>query len=75
MGPALAGSQMKRWYIKVVRKIFGRYATFHATSKEEKEALLDAMGKETKVVVIPNYIELPEQLELLSDLIKRVFTN
>ena len=63
MGPALAGSRMKRWYIAVVRRCFGSYATFHATSEEEKDAIKKYIGADAKVVVIPNYIELPAQLE------------
>lgn len=63
MGPALGGSRMKRLYIAIVRRCFGRYVTFHATSEEESKALFSAMGKEAKVVLIPNYFELPDQLE------------
>lgn len=62
-GPALAGSRMKRWYIGIVRRWFGRYATFHATSTEEQELIRAHIGKDAKVVIIPNYIELPKQLE------------
>lgn len=63
MGPALANSWAKRWYIAIVRRCFGRYATFHATSKEEKEAFLKAIGNDAKVVIIPNYFDLPKQLD------------
>ena len=62
MGPALAGSRMKRWYITIVRRCFGRYATFHATSEEEKAAIKEYIGSDAKAIVIPNYIELPRQL-------------
>ena len=62
-GPALKGSKAKRYYISVVRKFFSRYATFHATSDEERETIFDHIGRDAKVVVIPNYIELPQQLE------------
>lgn len=62
-GPALKGSKAKRYYIAIVRKSFGGYATFHATSDEEREMIRDHIGKDAKVVVIPNYIELPRQLE------------
>ncbi len=61
-GPAIAGSRIKRWYINIVRRIFGKYAIFHATSKEEKEMIITQIGVDAKVVVIPNYIELPQQL-------------
>lgn len=63
MGPALAGSRMKRWYIAIVRRCFGRYATFHATSEEEKAAIKKYIGSDAKTIVIPNYIELPAQLK------------
>lgn len=62
-GPALEGNKLKNLYIGIVRKIFGRYATFHATSDEEREMIFDHIGKEAKVIVIPNYIELPKQME------------
>lgn len=62
MGPALAGSRMKRWYIAIVRRCFGRYAMFHATSEEEKVAIRKYIGEDAKAIVIPNYIELPAQL-------------
>ena len=62
-GPALEGSKAKRYYIAIVRKFFGSYATFHATSKEECEMIHDHIGNNAKVVVIPNYIELPQQLD------------
>ena len=61
MGPALAGSRMKRWSLSIVSKHFGKYATFHATSEEEREMIYNHIGKEARVVVIPNYIELPTQ--------------
>jgi len=63
MGPALAGSRMKRWYIAIVRRCFGRYATFHATSEEEKAAIKEYIGSDAKTILIPNYIELPAQLK------------
>lgn len=62
-GPALEGSKTKRFYISIVRKFFSSYATFHATSDEEREMIHNHIGKDAKVVVIPNYIELPQQLE------------
>lgn len=63
MGPALAGNQIKRWYLGLVHRCFGSYATFHATSEEEKSAIHKYIGGRARVVVIPNYIELPTQLE------------
>lgn len=62
-GPALAGSRVKQWYVGVVRKCFGNYATFHATSEEERDLIYRLIGKFAKVVVIPNYIELPAKQE------------
>lgn len=62
-GPALEGSKIKRYYIRIVRKSFGKFATFHATSEEEREMILNYIQKDAKVVVIPNYIELPKQLD------------
>ena len=67
--PALSGSRVKRWYISLVRKCFGKYATFHATSDEERDLIHERIGKNAKVVVIPNYIELPQKLEREQQLI------
>ena len=58
-GPALAGCKAKRWYIGVVRRCFGGYATFHATSEEERILIKKQIGDSAKVVEIPNYMELP----------------
>lgn len=58
-GPALAGSRIKRRYVGVVRKSFSNYSTFHATSEEERDLIHDQIGKNAKVIVIPNYMELP----------------
>ncbi|MBR1513104.1 MAG: glycosyltransferase [Bacteroidales bacterium] len=63
MGPALAGNRMKRFYLSMVRRNFSQYALFHATSEEEKQAILQQVGTGAKVVVIPNYIEMPTKLE------------
>lgn len=58
-GPALAGSRIKRRYVGVVRKSFSNYSTFHATSEEERDLIHEQIGKNAKVIVIPNYMELP----------------
>jgi len=61
--PALAGSKMKSWYISLVRRYFGGYATFHATSEEERNLIKKQIGDSAKVIEIPNYMELPPKLE------------
>lgn len=63
MGPALADHLAKRLYLYVVRVFFGGYATFHATSEEEREMIWKHIGKKAKTVIIPNYIEIPQQLK------------
>lgn len=63
MGPALAGNRMKRYYLLMVRRYFSHYALFHATSEDEKQAILQQVGIGAKVKVIPNYIEMPTKLE------------
>lgn len=57
---AIGGSRLKVIYIKFVKHIFGQYAKFHATSEDEKELIINNIGEKAKVVVMPNYIELPE---------------
>lgn len=63
MRPALAGNRLKRCYLSVVRRFFSQYALFHATSMEEKDAILQQVGTNARVVVIPNYIEMPTKQE------------
>lgn len=62
LGPAIAGNQLKRLYMSIVRRYFGKYVLFHATSEEEKKAINHYVGESARIVVIPNYIELPPQL-------------
>lgn len=61
--PALEGNNIKLWYINIVKKCFSKHATFHATSFEEREMILKHFGKDSKIVIIPNYIEIPQQLK------------
>lgn len=48
----------KRVYLLLIRSVKHKI-TFHATSPEEAECIKKNFGKTTKVVQIPNYIELP----------------
>lgn len=60
---ALGDSSVKRLYLKLVRLMFARTVIFHATSEEERRLIQNHFGEDVKVIVIPNYLELPEVQE------------
>lgn len=58
---ALKDNSFKLLYFSVIRILLGRYVMFHATSNEEKVSIQSIFGSNAKVVIIPNYIELPHR--------------
>jgi len=60
-------NNFKKIYIKFIKLLFAKTVIFHATSNEEKEKIQFYLGKNTKIVVIPNYMELPEKEERTSN--------
>lgn len=60
------GSRGKNLFFRLIRLLLGRYVLFHATSDVEKEAILRYFPK-SRVVIIPNYMELPEKQTVDSD--------
>ncbi len=61
---ALTHSRHKKstilWFIK---RFIGRYPLFHSTCDEETAYIHDAFGEEARVVQIPNFIEMPPQVD------------
>ena len=55
---AVQGNKAKRFYFSLLRFLLGKYILFHATSDAEKNAIQYYFPK-SKVVIIPNYMELP----------------
>lgn len=56
---ALNKSRLKSLYISLVKRIINHNVCFHATSVEERDEVLHYFGKESKCIIIPNYIEMP----------------
>lgn len=61
--PAIGGSVVKRTYVRLIKALLGRYATFHATSNEEKETIVKHFSGKAKVAVLSNLMILPPKRE------------
>jgi glycosyltransferase involved in cell wall biosynthesis len=53
----------KAWVLWAIRSFAGRHPVFHSTCDEETGYIRDAFGPDTRIVQIPNFIELPEPVE------------
>jgi len=60
---AINKNRFKKIYISLIKIFFAKPVIFHVTSNAEKEKIQFYMGKNTKTVLIPNYMELPEKEE------------
>ena len=60
---------LKRLFLLLMRVSFGSKVIFHATSKEEVEAVKKYFGRKANIVLIPNYMILPEKVrqELINE--------
>ncbi len=63
---AIQGNKGKRFYFVVLNALMGRCILFHATSEVEKVVIQNFFPK-SKVVIIPNYMEVPKKEEVESD--------
>lgn len=61
---ALRGNKLKLFYFRVLKILVGGGVLFHATSKEEEKSIRSIFGSKAKVIVIPNYMELPNREEI-----------
>lgn len=55
---------LKKAFILYMRIAFRNRVIFHTTSEEEKETVLRYMGKKAQVVLIPNYMILPDKVKV-----------
>ena len=46
-----------------IKKFIGRYPLFHSTCAEETEYIRLSFGKDARIVQIPNFIEVPDEVE------------
>lgn len=61
LGEALQGNKGKLLYFKLLKLLLGNHVLFHATSNEEKASIQSIFGSNANVVIIPNYMELPQR--------------
>ena len=54
---------LKKTIFYSMRILFAKKTVFHATSDEEYNAIRKYMGKRAKIVVIPNYMILPDRVD------------
>ena len=53
----------KRPILWCIKKIIGKYPVYHSTCDEETEYIKLIFGSDAKIVQIPNYIEIPAEVE------------
>ena len=53
---------LKMMAFKLFGVLYGKRIVYHATSSEEVEQIRKIMGKDSKVVLIPNYMILPKRV-------------
>lgn len=61
LGSALKNNLPKIVHFKFLRLLLGKSVVFHATSEEEKQSIQAIFGKKARIVILPNYFEMPEQ--------------
>lgn len=49
--------------LRTLKWLVGKYPLFHSTCDEETQYIRDVFGADARIVQIPNYIELPSQVE------------
>lgn len=53
----------KRPILRLLRSVVGTYPVFHSTCDEETVYIRDIFGEDARIEQIPNYVELPDQVE------------
>lgn len=61
LGSALKNNLPKIAHFKFLKLLLGKSVVFHATSEEEKKSIQRMFGENARVVILPNYFEMPEQ--------------
>lgn len=54
---------LKKCMFYLMRLAYGQRVLYHATSEEEYRSIKSTMGKKARIVLIPNYMILPERVE------------
>lgn len=60
---AIKGSKLKKSFISIEKFFFKSKTLFHATSQAEEQLIYDYFGKTSRVVVLPNYLVIPKQVD------------
>lgn len=60
---AIGGSFAKKLYFKIVKLLTQHHVTYHATSDDEEAAIHTILGKNARVIQLPNYLEVPNKHE------------
>lgn len=59
---AMGDSKLKKLYVKAIKFLFKKNTYFHATSEKEAELIRNYIGADSRIKVIPNYMELPPKM-------------
>ncbi len=54
-------NRLKKLYFRCLNRFISKKVIFHATSEQEKESILSFFPKTERVLIIPNYFELPQK--------------
>jgi len=60
---AICGNVVKRFYVKLIKLLFGKYACFHGTSDAEVDLIRTFLGPKVNIAKIENYFILPTQAD------------
>ncbi len=48
--------------LRAIKSLMGNYPLFHSTCDEETQYIRDVFGENARIIQIPNYIEIPDQV-------------
>ncbi len=64
---ATKGNKIKIFYIQIHKLLFTHKVIYHATSSDERDSIKECLGINSKIVIIPNYMELPYKHNRICD--------
>lgn len=59
---AVNGNRLKLIWMQLIKTLFAKKVIFHATTEIEKADMLRYLGKDVRIKVIPNYLDVPPVL-------------